>query len=172
MCRVHHTDTSRDREGVLLVVGQEEGGGPDLELYAADLVSQSRAGLGVEGGKWLVEKKHLWLDRESAREGHSLLLPARKLDCVFVGVTRKTNQVEHLASPLPALRGVNVMQLHPKLNVLHRCHVREERVRLEYHSDLALVGGDVGDVLAPDDNAASIGLLESGQQTERCRLAA
>src|SRR5712692_10385675 len=76
----------------------------------------------------------------SARASHSLLLPARKLDCVFVGVTRKTNQVEHLAGPLPALRGVDVMQLHPELHVLHRCHVREERVRLEHRSEERRVG--------------------------------
>src|SRR5713226_5841988 len=108
----------------------------------------------------------------SARARHSLLLPARKLDCVFVGVTRKTNQVEHLAGPLPAFGGVDVMQLHPELHVLHRCHVREQRVGLEHHADLALVGRDVGDVLTRDDDAPSVGLLQSGQQTKRCGLAA
>src|SRR5260370_23299129 len=109
MCRVHHTDTSRDREGVLLVVGPEEGGGPDLELYAADLVPQSRADLGVEGGKWLVEQKHLWLDPERAREGPSLLLPPPKFGFVFVGVHPKTNHGQHIPRPPSALGGVDAV---------------------------------------------------------------
>src|SRR6267143_2734693 len=46
---VHHAHTIRNRQRLLLVVGDEESGDPDLELHPANLVSQSRADLGVEG---------------------------------------------------------------------------------------------------------------------------
>ena len=64
------------------------------------------------------------------------------------------------------------MQLHTEGDVLHRRHMREQRVRLEHHADLALVGRHIRHVLASDENAASVCLLEAGQQTERRGLAA
>src|SRR4029077_8700285 len=142
------------------------------ELYPAYLVAQSRPNLGVEGGKRLIEQKDLGLDRERTCECARLLLPARQLVCVLVHVRREPDQVEHLACPLPALGGPDLVQLHPEGHVLHCRHVREKRVRLEHHAYLALVGRHVRDVLTRDDDATSIGILESGQQAKRSGLAA
>src|SRR5260370_32886975 len=50
--------------------------------------------------------------------------------------------------------------------------MREERVGLKHHADLALVGRDVGDVLASYDNTAAVSILETGHQTQRRGLAA
>jgi len=64
------------------------------------------------------------------------------------------------------------VQLHAEGDVLHRRHVWKQRVRLEHHANLALVGRHIGHILASDENAASVRLLEAGQQSERCGLAA
>src|SRR5581483_5114460 len=59
-----------------------------------------------------------------------------------------------------------------ELDVLLRGHVREQRVRLEHHPHVALVGRDVRDVLAVDDDAAAVRAVEAGDEPERGRLAA
>ncbi len=82
----HHPDPVGDREGLLLVVGDEQRGRADLELDAADLVAQLGAHLGVEGRERLVEQQHLGLDRQGAGQRHALLLAAGELVGVLVGV--------------------------------------------------------------------------------------
>ena len=48
----------------------------------------------------------------------------------------------------------------------------EEGVALEDRVDLALVGGEVGDVAAVEEDAAGVRLLEAGREAQHGRLAA
>ena len=54
-------------EGLLLVVGDEQGGDAELALHVADGAPQLDAHLGVEGAERLVEEQHLRLVGEGAR---------------------------------------------------------------------------------------------------------
>jgi hypothetical protein len=53
-----------------------------------------------------------------------------------------------------------------------RGHVREERIGLEHHRDIALVGRQHRHILAADQDAAGRGVLETGKHAQRRRLAA
>ena len=71
---LHDADPVRDRERLLLVVGDEQRRDADLQLHSPDLVPQPRADLGVERGERLVEQQHLGVDRQRAGKRHALLL--------------------------------------------------------------------------------------------------
>ena len=57
-------------------MGDEQGGGADFQLDAADLVPELGADLRVECGQRLVEQQYLRRYGERAGEGDALLLPA------------------------------------------------------------------------------------------------
>ena len=82
--RVHHADPVRDGQRLLLVVGDEEGGGPDVELDPPDLVAELDPHLRVERRERLVEQQHRRLDGQRPGQRHALLLAAGEL----VGVAR------------------------------------------------------------------------------------
>src|SRR4051812_18066536 len=84
----------------------------------------------------------------------------------------ETDELEELRHSLPAGSLVLAADPEPVLDVLTRGHVREERVRLEHHAHVALVGGDVRDVLAVDDDSAGVRWIEAGNETQRRCLAA
>ena len=97
---VHDADPVGDGERLLLVVGDEQGRGADLDLDAADLVAQLHAHLGVEGRQRLVEEQHRRLDRERPGQRDALLLAAGELVGVAVGVLAEPDEVEHVAGAL------------------------------------------------------------------------
>jgi len=56
--------------------------------------------------------------------------------------------------------------------VEHRLVVVEQRVVLEHHADVALVGRHGGDVVVVEEDAARVGFIEAGDATQQRRLAA
>jgi hypothetical protein len=59
-----------------------------------------------------------------------------------------------------------------ELDVLPHVEMREQRVVLEHHAEAAPRRRHVGDVLALDDDAPTIGRLESGEQPQHRGLPA
>ena len=78
-------------------------------------------------------------------------------------------QLLHLRTPLGR---VDAADPEPVLDVPLGGHVGEERVRLEHHSHVALVGWHARHVLAVHEDASSVGPVEAGDEAERRRLAA
>ena len=115
---VHDADPVGDGQRLLLVVGDEQRGGADLDLDPADLVAQLHAHLGVEGRERLVEEEDRRLDRQRPGEGHPLLLAAGELVGVAVGVLAEPDQVEHVAGPLAAGGAVATAQLEAEGDVV------------------------------------------------------
>ena len=76
---VHHDDPVGDRQRLLLVVGDENGGDAELLLQRANVLAQARADLRVERRQRLVEQQDLRARRERAGERDALLLAAGKL---------------------------------------------------------------------------------------------
>ena len=78
-------------------------------------------------------------------------------------------QLLHLAPPRAA---VDAADPEPVLDVPLGGHVRKQRVRLEHHPHVALVGWHARHVLAVDEDAPGVGPVEAGDEAERRRLAA
>jgi hypothetical protein len=72
----------------------------------------------------------------------------------------EVEQAGGLANALVALVLVDTAQLEREAHVLRDVHVRVERVVLEDHRDVAVLGREVGDVLAADPDAAAVHVLE------------
>gem|GEM_PF-3149238 len=59
-----------------------------------------------------------------------------------------------------------------KRNILRHRHIREKRIGLKHHADIALVGLEVHHILAVDFYGAAVGHLETGDHAQNSRLAA
>ena len=135
-------------------MGDEDEGDADLLLNVLELLLHLLAQLQVERAERLVEQQHARLVDECAGDGDALLLTAGELGHVAVGVVLKAHQTQHTHD----LLGNNVLRLffdgQAEGDVVVDVHVREERVFLEHGVDLALVGRDVHDVLAVEEDLA------------------
>ena len=172
LARVHDHDLIGHGQRFLLVVGDEDEGDADLLLNVLELLLHLLAQLQVERAERLVEQQHARLVDERAGDGDALLLTAGELGHVAVGVVLKAYQTQHTHDLLRD----NVLRLlldgQAEGDVVVDVHVREERVFLEYGVDLALVGRDVHDVLAVEEDLALGGLQEAAEDTQQRRLAA
>src|SRR5439155_13234374 len=137
-----------------------------------DLLAQLHAHFRVERRERLVEEQHTWLDRERAGESHALLHAARELMRVAVGRRSEPDELEQLADAPATVLLLPSTDLQPELDILARRHVWEQRVRLEDHPHVALVGRDVRHVLAVDDDTALVGPVEAGNEAQGGRLPA
>ena len=73
---MHHAHAVGDGHGFLLIVGNENGGDVHVLLDFPDLHAQVLTDLGVQCGKWLVQKEHLGFHHQGAGQGNALLLAA------------------------------------------------------------------------------------------------
>ncbi len=169
---VHDDDAVGHRQRFLLVVGHIDGGDAEVALHRPDLLAQGHADLGIESRERLVEQQHLGLDGQRAGEGDALLLPAGELIGVAAAEIGQLDEPQHLGDPRGDLRRRLARHLQAECDVVGYRHVGEQRVGLEYHADLALVGAQVGNVAAVDADAAGRRRLEAGDHAQRRGLAA
>ena len=90
---------------------------------------------------------------------------------------RSRNSVEaedlgRLLDPLLALLGGHLRHLQRERHVVGDRHVRVERVVLEHHRDVAVLGRHVGDVAVADEDLAVVDLLEPREHPQGRGLAA
>jgi hypothetical protein len=100
------------------------------------------------------------------------LLSARELPRLAVLEAGQADQLEHRARPARALGLPEAALLEAVGDVVAHAQVREERVGLEHRVDVALVGGQPGDVVPADPHLAFVGPLEARDQAQRRRLPA
>ena len=67
---------------------------------------------------------------------------------------------------------VELLDLQAEGDVLADGHVGEQAVLLEDHTDVALFGGQVGDILAVEEDLALGNLFETGETAQQGRFAA
>ena len=145
---------------------------PSSFWIGADFLAQRHAHLGVERRQRLVEQQQLRLRRQRAGQRHALLLAAGKLVGIAVAELRQLDELQHLGDALVGLRLWHAGDLEAEGDVLRDRQVGEQRIGLEHHADIALVGLQPGDVLAADDDRAGGRLLEAGDHAQHRRLAA
>ena len=169
---VHDTDGVGQREGLFLVMGDEDGGDSELALHGANGAAKFLADLGVQRAERLVEQEHLRLVRQSTRHGDSLLLTARELARQAFVHAFQRHQLEELLAPLAAIRGLHPAHAKCEFDVVRDRHVAEQRVVLEDQADAAVTGPHVGDVAAVQGDASVVDAGQAGNGPKQRTLAA
>jgi hypothetical protein len=166
-----YRDPVRHRHRLGLIVGDVDHGDPDLAMNALELNLHLLAQILVERAQRLVEQEHVGVEHEAARQRHPLLLAAGQLARVAVGEPKQAHQLEHALGACLDVGSRKAPHLERKHHVLRRRHVREQRVVLEHHTDIALVGPAQGKVTAVELDRAAGRIFEAGDHQERCGLA-
>jgi hypothetical protein len=169
---VHHDHAVGERHRLDLVVGHEDAGGLQLPVQLLDLQAHLHAQLRVEVGQRLVEQERGRLAHDRASHGDALALAARKRTRLPV---EERTELEDLRRALHAhvdLLGRHAPDAQPVGHVFVHRHVRIERVVLEHHGDIAVLGLDAVHHLAGDRDLALGDRLQPGDHPEQRRLAA
>src|SRR5690606_27718878 len=98
--------------------------------------------------------------------------PAGNLARQAVEQLADLQDIGHLAGAAVALLYRLAANLQWVGDVVGEVHVRVERIILEHHGDLAILGVEVGDVLATDQDLARGRVLEPRNHPQRSGLAA
>ena len=152
---VHHRHLVGHGHGLELVVRHVDDGRVEVLVEALDLGAHLHAQLGVEVGERLVHEEDRRIAHQRAAERDALLLAARELARLAL---EQVGDVEHARGLLDLLVDLLVGQL-PHLQregeVLVDRLLRIERVVLEHHGDVPVLGIEVVDHAVADDDVAA-----------------
>ena len=95
----HHGDPVRHRQGLFLVVRDEQGGDAEFLLKAADLLAQGEPHLGVQRRQRFVEQQDPRAQGERAGERDALLLAAGELVREPLALVGEPDQLQQLGRP-------------------------------------------------------------------------
>ena len=161
-----------ERDGLLLVVGHHDGGGPNRPQQRLQLQTQLLAELRVEVRQRLVQEQDVRLDRQSAGQRHPLLLAATELTGSPPLEADESDLLEPPPHPVGDLTPSDPALAHAVRDVLLHRHMREQGVVLEHQADAPLVRTPACHVPARDPDRAPVRCLEAGNEAQGGRLAA
>jgi hypothetical protein len=160
------------RHGLDLVVGDVDGRGLEVALELGDLGPHLHPQLGVEVRQRLVHEEHGGIPHDRPPHRHPLALAAGQLRRPAVHPVLELQGAGRLADPLLDLGLGQLGQLEREADVLLDGHVGVERVVLEHHRDVPLLGRQVVDDPVADAQLAGRDALEPGDHAQGGRLAA
>jgi len=162
-----HDDAVRQRHRLDLIVGDEDHRGPEFGVQPGDLAAHLHPQGGIQIGKRLVKDEDFRFASNRASDGHPLpvsaghrLRPARQ----HFGDLKQRCRIAHAPVDL-GLRQVGVAQ--PAGHVVVNRHVGIKRAVLEHHRHAAFGGRAFGRILARDQNAAVIHILQPGDHGQQ-----
>jgi len=106
-----------------------------------------------------------------ARHRHALTLTAGQLGGLAIQVLGQVEDLGGLLDLLAPFRGRYPAQLECESHVLGDRLVRVQRIVLEDHCDVAVLGRDTGHVLAADLDGALVDVFEAGKHPQCGALA-
>ena len=168
---IHDTDAVGQREGLLLVVGDEHCRNAQLALHLADGPAQLLADFRVQRAERLVQQENLGFMGERARYRDPLLLAAGKLRGQALIHALEGDEAKQLLPPLATLAGFHAPDSQREFDIFGDRHVTEERVVLEYQPHAAAAGSDVGDVTTVKGDPAVVDSGQTGDGAQQGALA-
>ena len=168
----HDGDPVPHGHGLDLVVRHVDRRRPQVGLEAADLGAHLHAELRVQVRERLVHEERLRVAHDRSAHGHALPLAAGERARLAVEKRLEAEDVGSLVDAPGDLGLLLALELEAERNVVVDREVRVERVALEDHRDVAVLGRNVvHDPLA--DLQDTLGdVLQPGHHAERGRLAA
>nr|BFE71521.1 hypothetical protein GCM10020092_048220 [Actinoplanes digitatis] len=170
--RAQHHQAVGERQRLLLVVRDVDGGQPERLVQAADLGAHLQPQLRVEVGQRLVHEHQRRLEHHRPGDGHPLLLPAGELAGQLAGLVLQVHQAQRLVDPAADLRAGYPAHLEAERDVAADRQVREERVVLEHHAEAAPLRRQHVEPRLVLPDAAAGQRQQPGQAVQRRRLAA
>ena len=172
MAFLHDGDPVGDSQRLLLVVGDVDGGDAQAALELLDNGAHLHPQLGVQIGKGFVHQQDAGLDDKGPGQGDTLLLTAGQLIGLAVSQVGNLHQLQglvHLGLDLP---GGHFPGLQAVGHVFPDGEVGENRVVLEHHADVPLVGGHVVDPLVTKVEVTALDGVEAGDHPQQRGFAA
>ena len=174
----HDGQAVTERQRLRLVMGDEHGGEAEATVELVDLGAHLVAQAGIEVAQRFVEQDEVGSSDETAGEGDALLLTTAELRRVAVEKGTAVDEGGGLLDP-PGLDALlDAASLQGVADVLADGHVRPQRIGLEHHADVALVGRQVDPAVGvehrgrPECDLAGAGCLEAGEAAQGGGLAA
>ena len=168
----HDRDPVRQREGLVDVVGDENGGDAEAMLQVGQFAAHVLAQAGIEVRQGLVEQQQVRLDDDGAGERDALLLSARQFGGLAPAIALQPHRGQRARHPRLALGPRDLAHGEAEADVLRHRHVREEGVVLEDEADPPGPDRGMADVGTADRDAAAVGREDACDQTQERRLAA
>ena len=168
----HDADVIGERQRLGLVVRDvQHRQRRQVAMQAGELVQHRAADLRVERRQRLVEQQHLRADRQCAGDRHALLLAAGQLARIASRVVRHAHHAQAFGHALADELRRRAARAQAERDVFLRAHVREQRVVLHDHADVAGVRREVGDVARADGDAPARRPHEACHRAQRRGLA-
>ncbi len=172
VARVEYDNLVGHRHGLDLVVGDVDGGGPELLLQFCHLHAHLDPQRRIEIRQRLVEQKRFRLAHDRAPYCDALTLAARKLARLAVQIGRQVQGGGRRLHLAVDVRARQACHLQAERDVAADAHVRIERIGLEHHRQPALRRWHVHHVLAVDQDLTAGDILQSGDQAQERGFAA
>ena len=156
---LHHRHFVAQGHRFDLVVGHVDGGGFQTLVHQLHFGTHLDPQLGVEVGQRFVEQVDLRPARQGTAHGHALLLATGQLARLAVEQVFDLQQLGHARHFGVDVGLRHLADLEAELDVLAHAHGRVQRVGLEHHGDVTVLGAHAAHVLITDhDRAAGDGL--------------
>ena len=144
---VEYGDAVGQGEGLLLVVGDVNGGDAEVLLHLFQFVAQLHPQFGVQVGQGLVHTDDGRAGDQGPGDGHPLLLAAGQLGHGLGQLLiRQIHLFSNLAHLLVDLRLFDLLDLQAEGDVVVHRHGGEQGVALKDDADVAVLDGHAGDV--------------------------
>src|SRR5690606_19443366 len=169
---LHDHDARAHRHGLDLVVGHVDGRHGKALVQLQDGGAHLDAQLGVEVRERLVHEEDLGLANDRAAQRDALPLTAGQLAGTAVEQVLDLEDAGCLADPAVDICLGRAPEAQAERHVLVDVHVRVQRVVLEDHRDVAVLGRDVVDDPVTDAAGTFGDLLQAGDHAQRGGLAA
>ncbi|MNS37884.1 hypothetical protein D3C72_701170 [compost metagenome] len=152
-------------------MGNEDETGADLPVDALQLGLQLFAQVLVQCRQRFIEQQQFRFEHQRPGNCHTLLLAARHLGGLLVHVCTEADHFEDVLDPAVAFFGRDFADAQRVGHVVGDSHVREQRITLEHHAVVPLLGGTPDDVDALLHQLARGRAEETGQDHQQGGLA-
>ncbi len=133
-----------------LIVGHVDRGDTEVTLDTGDLGTHLDPQLGVEVRQRLVHQERRGLAHDGTPHRDTLALATRQLTGLAIEIGGELEDVGRLADPLVDLVLRDLRQLEREADVVVDAHVRVQRIVLEHHRDVSVLGLDIVDHTVTD----------------------